>query len=102
MWVGGTIGLGHDPVDGAAALGAGLVGPDLAGAGGLDREPKLLFERAADRAADRVVLPAGGGGDLLDRRALGALEHLDHLGLLGTGPRCGLGGELSVALTTAG
>jgi hypothetical protein len=44
-----------DPVDGAAALGAGLVGADLAGARGLDREPELLLERAADRAADGVV-----------------------------------------------
>jgi hypothetical protein len=79
-----------DPVDGAAALGAGLIGADLASAGGLDREAKLLLERPADRAADGVVLPAGGRGDLLDRSALGTLEHLDHLGLLGAGARCGL------------
>src|SRR5918995_1254465 len=78
-----------DPVDGAAALGANLVGPDLAGARGLDREPELLLERPGDGAADRVMLPSGGLGNLLDRGALGTLEHLDHLGLLGTGPRRG-------------
>src|SRR5688500_2342944 len=79
-----------DPVDGGAALGTGLVGADLAGAGRLDRKAQLLLERAADRAADGVVLPAGGRGDLLDRGALGAPEQLDHLGLLGAGARRGL------------
>src|SRR5918996_2838218 len=83
-----------DPVDGAAALGAGLVGPDLAGAGGLDSEPELLLQRAADGAPDGMVLPAGGRGDLLERGALGTLEHLDHLRLLGAGPRRGLRGRL--------
>src|SRR5919106_1743244 len=83
-----------DPVDGAAALGAGLVGADLAGAGGLDGEAELLLERAGDGAADGVVLPAGSRGDLLDRGALGALEHLDHLGLLGAGAGRGLRSRL--------
>src|SRR5919106_872791 len=84
-WAGGSVWLGDDAVDGAATLGAGLVGSDLAGASGLDREPELLLERPADGAADGVVLPAGGRGDLLDRGALGALEHLDHARLLGAG-----------------
>src|SRR5919106_6788546 len=101
-WAGGSVWLGDDAVDGAAALGAGLVGADLAGASGLDGEPELLLERAADRAADGVVLPAGGRGDLLDRGALGALEHLDHARLLGAGAGRGLGRRLSVALATAG
>src|SRR5918992_715876 len=79
-----------DPVDSAAALRAGLVGAHLPGPGGLDCEPELLLERAGDGAADRVVLPAGGRGDLLDGRALGPLEQLDHPGLLGAGARGGL------------
>ena len=82
-----------DPVDGAAALGAGLVGADLAGARRLDVEPQLLLEGAGDGTPDRVVLPAGGLGDLLDRGALGALEHLDHQGLLGAGAGRGLLGR---------
>src|SRR5919106_212034 len=91
-----------DPVDGAAALGAGLAGADLAGAGGLDREPELLLERAADGAADRVVLPTGGRSDLLDRGALGTLEQLDHERLLGAGARGGLAGRLTVWLAGGG
>ena len=85
-----------DPVDGAAALGAGLVGADLAGAGGLDVEPQLLLEGAGDGAADRVVLPAGGLGDLLDRGALGALEQLDHQACLV--PARGVGFSADAAL----
>jgi hypothetical protein len=46
-----------NPIDRAAALGAGLVRANLAGAAGLDREPELLLERAGDGAADRVMLP---------------------------------------------
>src|ERR671918_1240001 len=98
----GRRGRAGDPVDRRAALGPGLVGAHLAGARGLDRESELLLERAADRAADGVVLPAGGRGDLLDRGTLGALEQLDHLRLLGAGARRGLGRRLSVALATAG
>src|ERR687891_2754648 len=91
-----------DPVDGAAALGAGLVGSHLAGAGGLDSEPELLLQRAADGAPDGMVLPAGGRGDLLDRGALGTLEHLDHLRLLGAGARGGLRARLTARLRLAG
>jgi hypothetical protein len=91
-----------DPVDRAAALGAGLVGADLAGAGGFDREAQLLLERAGGGAADGVMLPAGGLGDLLDRGALGTLEHLDHPGLLGAGARRGLGGRLTGGLGLVG
>src|SRR5918995_3621330 len=83
-----------DPVDGAAAVGSGLVRADLAGAGGLDREPELLLERAGDGAADGVMLPAGGRGDLLDRGALGSLEQLDHERLLGAGARRPRRGDL--------
>src|SRR5688500_15728826 len=85
----------QDPVDRTAALGARLVGPDLAGADRLDREPKLLPECPANRAADGMVLPACSRGDLLDRRALGAPEHLDHAGLLGAGAVPGLGGRVT-------
>jgi hypothetical protein len=56
-----------DPVDRAAALGAGLVGPDLAGASRLDREPELLLERAGDGAPDGVVLPAARRARVLPR-----------------------------------
>src|SRR5919106_2641238 len=90
-------GSADDPVHGAAALGAGLVGADLAGAGGLDVEAELLLERAGDGAADGVMLPAGGLGDLLDRGALGTLEQLDHLGLLSAGPGRGLLGPRRLA-----
>jgi hypothetical protein len=33
-------------------------------------KPSFFLERAADGAANRVMLPAGGCGDLLDRGAL--------------------------------
>ena len=42
-----------DPVDRAAALGAGLVGADLAGAGRLDREPSFFL--SAPEMAPRMV-----------------------------------------------
>src|SRR5262245_49937314 len=58
-----------DPVDGVAALGAGLVRADLTDTCALDIEPELLLQRAGDGAADGVVLPAGGRGNLLDCRA---------------------------------
>ena len=45
MSAGASVGLGDDPVGGRAALGAGFVGADLAGAGGLDREPGLIYGR---------------------------------------------------------
>ena len=60
-----------DPVNGAAALGAGLVGADLARADRFDGQAELLLERAGDGTADGMVLPAGGRGDLLDRGASG-------------------------------
>jgi hypothetical protein len=42
--VGGLfVGLLEDPIGGRAALGAGLIRADLAGAGGLDREPDILL-----------------------------------------------------------
>ena len=63
------------------------------GCGSPRREAELLLERAGDGAADGVVLPAGGRGDLLDGRALGALEQLDQLRLLGAGPGRGLVGR---------
>src|ERR687898_1642190 len=91
-----------DPIHCGAAFGPRPVGADLAGTGGLDREPELLLERAADRPADGVVLPAGGLSDLLDRGALGTLEHLDHLGLLGAGARRGLRARLTARLRLAG
>jgi hypothetical protein len=74
----------------ATALGPRLVGADLAGAGGLDGEPELFLQGPGDGAPNRMVLPAGGGGDLLDRGPLGAPEHLDHERLLGAGARDGL------------
>jgi hypothetical protein len=43
------------------------------------------------------MLPAGGLRDLLDRGALGALEHLDHQPLLGAGAGRGLLGRRSFA-----
>jgi hypothetical protein len=43
------------------------------------------------------MLPPRCLGDLLDGGALGALEHLDHLGLLGAGARRGLLGRCSFA-----
>jgi hypothetical protein len=54
---GWSVELRYDPVGGRAALGTGLVGADLAGAGGLDGEAELLLERAGDGATDRVMLP---------------------------------------------
>src|SRR5512132_2165848 len=84
-----------DPISGRAPLCSRLVGPDLAGASGFDREPELLLERAADGAADGMVLPAGGGRDLLNGGALRPLEHLDHLRLLSAGARRGLAGRLT-------
>jgi hypothetical protein len=66
---GWSVGLPDDPVGGRAALGARPIGANLAGVAGLDREPELLLERAGDGAADRVMLPAGGRGDLLGRNS---------------------------------
>src|SRR5687768_5720197 len=85
-----------DPVDRGAAFGAGLIRADLAGAGGFDGEPELLLERARDRAPNRMALPTGDLGDLLDCGALGTLEQLDHPRLLGAGARRGLLGRRSL------
>jgi hypothetical protein len=46
-----------DPVDGAAALGAGLVGADLARADRFDGQAEPLLERAGDGTTNGVVLP---------------------------------------------
>jgi hypothetical protein len=47
----GRVRLRDDPVDRAAALGAGVVRTDLARSGGLDREAELLSDGAADSAS---------------------------------------------------
>jgi hypothetical protein len=54
---GGSVWLGHNPVDGAAALGAGLVRADLTGARRLNEQAELLLQRAGDGAADGMLLP---------------------------------------------
>jgi hypothetical protein len=61
----------HDPVN---PLGAGLLGHE--------RQAEPLAHHAGKEAANRVLLPAGRFHDGRDGRALLALEHFDHVGLL--------------------
>jgi hypothetical protein len=53
---------------------------------------------AVRRQGASSPLYAGGRGDLLDRGALGTLEHLDHPGLLGAGAGRGLRARLGKLL----
>ena len=57
-----------------------------------DGQAQLLLEGPGEGAAHRVRLPAGGGADLFDGCAFGALQHPDHFGLLAVvaGARLGL------------
>src|SRR5688500_2930449 len=45
---------------------------------GLDRESYLLRQRPADEAADAVVLPRCGLGDLCQRGSVGAAQEVQH------------------------
>ena len=66
-----TFGAGADPVD---ALFAGLLGDE--------RQAELVAHYPGREAPDRVGLPAGCLHDGPDGRALFALEHREHKGLL--------------------
>jgi len=48
-----------------------------------DTQAHLLFDRAAQEAAHRMSLPAGGLAQLLERSAVGTLEKRQDLGCLG-------------------
>jgi len=56
-----------------------------------DGQAELFLEGSGKGAAHRVRLPAGGGADLADGCALGALQHPDHFGLLAVVARARLG-----------
>lgn len=62
---------------------------------GGDRQAELFLEGARDSATDGVGLPAGLGGNLGHRRALGALQQRDDLRLLGAGADRTRGGLIS-------
>jgi hypothetical protein len=73
-----SMGLSLDRERGAKPVDAGLIRPPsrrdpvaplaLFGARGLDRQPELLADGAADEAAHGVGLPSGGFHDPLQRR----------------------------------
>ena len=51
---------------------------------GRDVEAEPLLEGARHGTPHGVSLPAGGGDQFIEGRALGALQHCDHLGLFGS------------------